>query len=300
MPAFGFLFFLSAKDTNDRGFSARFPFPTMTPVGRCSARLWEIFFLSLPTTPEKRKLTVIFKIFSCSLIQAGKENAKNGCKKSSKSFQTYCSLCHWQAARCEVFHYQSNRNLNCFSIWTSQFLRFASACKNLWNPYCLPKTNRFWPCRRTMVSCQPDKVCKFRCPSPDVIYKQLELCFDKTGNFIPFAEGETAVHTLSYDEKPGIQAIATTSEDRPPVPEGENLSTVMRDYEYKRLGTLSLLAAIDLLTGEAVPLVSETHKSSDFVSFLKLLDEKNTPKGTKSVLYWTTIPPIPPGRPRNI
>ena len=151
-----------------------------------------------------------------------------------------------------------------------------------------------------MVSCQPDKVCKFRCPSPDVIYKQLELCFDKTGNFIPFAEGETAVHTLSYDEKPGIQAIATTSEDRPPVPEGENLSTVMRDYEYKRLETLSLLAAIDLLTGEAVPLVSETHKSSDFVSFLKLLDEKNTPKGTKSVLYWTTIPPIPPGRPRNI
>lgn len=54
----------------------------------------------------------------------------------------------------------------------------------------------------------------------------------------------------------------------------------MRDYEYKRLGTLSLLAAIDLLTGEAVPLVSETHKSSDFVSFLKLLDEKY-PKGDK-------------------
>jgi len=198
MPAFGFLFSLSAKDTNDRGFSARFPFPTMTPVGRCSARLWEIFFLSLPTTPEKRKLTVIFKIFSlCSLIQAGKENAKNGCKKSSKSFQTYCSLCHWQAARCEVFHYQSNRNLNWFSIWTSQFLRFASACKNLWNPYCLPKTNRFWPCRRTMVSCQPDKLCKFRCPSPDVIYKQLELCFDKTGNFIPFAgERQLSIHYL--------------------------------------------------------------------------------------------------------
>lgn len=38
----------------------------------------------------------------------------------------------------------------------------------------------------------------------------------------------------------------------------------MRDYEYKRLGTLSLLAAIDLLTGEAIPLVSDTHKA-DFV-----------------------------------
>ena len=39
-------------------------------------------------------------------------------------------------------------------------------------------------------------------------------------------------------------------------------------------GTLSLLAAIDLLSGEAIPLVSETHKSSDFVTFLKKLDEK--------------------------
>ncbi len=39
-----------------------------------------------------------------------------------------------------------------------------------------------------------------------------------------------------------------------------------------RYGTLSLLAAIDLLTGEAIPLVSETHKSSDFVAFLNKLD----------------------------
>ena len=51
-----------------------------------------------------------------------------------------------------------------------------------------------------------------------------------------------------------------------------------RDYEYVRLGTLSLLAAIDLLSGEAIPLVSETHKSSDFVTFLKKLDAKY-PKG---------------------
>ena len=58
------------------------------------------------------------------------------------------------------------------------------------------------------------------------------------------------------------------------------MSTVQRDYEYKRLGTLSLLAAIDLLTGEAIPLASNTHKSSDFVTFLKILDGKY-PKGDK-------------------
>lgn len=107
-----------------------------------------------------------------------------------------------------------------------------------------------------------------------VIYKQLELRFDDKSCFIPFPEGEEVVHTLSYDEKPGIQAIKTTGVDRPPIPYGEETSTIMRDYEYKRLGTLSLLAAVDLLTGEAIPLVSETHKSSDFITFLKLIDNK--------------------------
>ena len=105
-----------------------------------------------------------------------------------------------------------------------------------------------------------------------VVYKQLSLQFDEEGKRKPFEE--TPVHTLSYDEKPGMQALDTTSEDRPPVPGTDKNSTVYRDYEYVRLGTLSLLAAIDLLTGEAIPLVSPTHKSSDFVRFLKLLDEK--------------------------
>ena len=49
---------------------------------------------------------------------------------------------------------------------------------------------------------------------------------------------------------------------------------VSRDAEYRRLGTLSLLAGIDLLTGEAVPLVSDTHKSADYIEFLKVLDAK--------------------------
>ena len=105
-----------------------------------------------------------------------------------------------------------------------------------------------------------------------VIYKQIGLRFDENGSFIPFAEDEEAVHTLSYDEKPGIQAIATTSEDKAPVANTEKVSTILRDHEYKRLGTLSLLAAIDLLSGEAIPLVSDTHKSRDFVTFLKILD----------------------------
>lgn len=113
-----------------------------------------------------------------------------------------------------------------------------------------------------------------------VIYKQLELRFDEEGNFIPYEADETVVHTISYDEKHGIQAIACTSEERAPIPGTDKTSTVQRDYEYKRLGTLSLLAGIDLLSGDSIPYVSETHKSSDFVCFLKKLDEKY-PKGDK-------------------
>lgn len=105
-----------------------------------------------------------------------------------------------------------------------------------------------------------------------VIYKQLSLQFNEDGTLKPF-EG-TPVHTLSYDEKPGMQAIDSTVQDRPPIAGTTRNSTICRDYEYVRLGTLSLLAAIDLLSGEAIPLVSPTHKSSDFVRFLEILNEK--------------------------
>src|ERR1700739_4181262 len=59
------------------------------------------------------------------------------------------------------------------------------------------------------------------------------------------------VAIVSYDEKPGIQAIATTAPDLPPVPGAH--PAFARDHEYKRHGTLSLLAGIDLLTGKVHP-----------------------------------------------
>ena len=108
-----------------------------------------------------------------------------------------------------------------------------------------------------------------------LVYKQLEMQFDESGKLI--ISEDTPIHVLSYDEKPGIQAIATTSDDLMP---DEKYSTINRDYEYKRLGTLSLLAAIDLQTGEAIPLVRDKHSSMEYIEFLKLLDDKY-PKGDK-------------------
>src|SRR3974390_2721232 len=63
------------------------------------------------------------------------------------------------------------------------------------------------------------------------------------------------VAIVSYDEKPGIQAIATTAPDLPPVP-GVH-PAFARDFEYRRHGTLSLLAGVDLLTGKVYPLVQD-------------------------------------------
>ncbi len=108
-----------------------------------------------------------------------------------------------------------------------------------------------------------------------LVYKQLEMQFDESGKLI--ISEDTPTHVLSYDEKPGIQAIATTSDDLMP---DEKHPTINRDYEYKRLGTLSLLAAIDLQTGEAIPLVRDKHTSTEYIEFLKLLDDKY-PKGDK-------------------
>ena len=109
-----------------------------------------------------------------------------------------------------------------------------------------------------------------------LVYKQLSMHLDEDGNLVPQDGGEV-VDVLSFDEKPGIQAVSTTSGDL--IPDADH-GTCMRDYEYRRRGTLSLLAGIDLQTGEAIPLAGETHNSGDYVAFLKILDAKY-PKGDK-------------------
>lgn len=128
---------------------------------------------------------------------------------------------------------------------------------------------------------KPNKItyyCENRDPDFDqkmhnvlLVQKQLSLQFDEKGQLFPFSDDEPIVHVLSYDEKPGIQAIATTSNDL--LPDAAH-KTISRDYEYKRLGTVSLLAGIDLQTGEAIPLVKESHNSKDYIEFLKLVDSK--------------------------
>ena len=62
-----------------------------------------------------------------------------------------------------------------------------------------------------------------------------------------------------------------TTPDRPPVPAKH--PSHLRDYEYQRLGTVSVLAGLDLHSGRIIETVSETHKSADFIVFLKKLGD---------------------------
>jgi len=64
--------------------------------------------------------------------------------------------------------------------------------------------------------------------------------------------------------------IATTSRDLPPKP-GVH-AAFARDHEYKRHGTVTLMAGIDLLTGKVHALVKDRHRSREFIEFLKLVD----------------------------
>jgi len=110
---------------------------------------------------------------------------------------------------------------------------------------------------------------------PDFDHKMEEvLCVYKEVNLQneTLESGEVpSVITVSVDEKPGVQAIQNIAPDILPDPEKQ--SRIMRDYEYKRLGTLSILAALDLHSGHVIAQVHDRHRSSEFISLLKEISD---------------------------
>lgn len=104
------------------------------------------------------------------------------------------------------------------------------------------------------------------------IYKEVEMLRESGGD--PYS----MMAILSYDEKPGIQAIGNKAPDLLPMPGKE--PCVARDPEYVRYGTVRLLAGIDLLNGKVYGMAMDRHRSREFIMFLKLLD-KSYPQGAK-------------------
>jgi transposase len=83
-------------------------------------------------------------------------------------------------------------------------------------------------------------------------------------------KGARAVYTVSVDEKPGVQALATSAPDLPPVP-GKH-AAVGRDHDYVRHGTVSILAGVDLHDGHIIAQVHDRHRSREFVELLQEID----------------------------
>jgi transposase len=108
----------------------------------------------------------------------------------------------------------------------------------------------------------PDFVAKMR--EILLVYREVALQNQNDGGLTP------VIVTVSVDEKPGLQAIANTAPDLPPVP-GKH-ATLARDHEYKRLGTCSILAALDLHDGHVIGHVERRHRSREFIALLKDLD----------------------------
>ncbi len=112
-------------------------------------------------------------------------------------------------------------------------------------------------------------------------YKQVELLqqISKDGKPLDMI-------IISYDEKPGIQAVGNKYQDLMPI--AGKYATLSRDHEYVRHGTISLLAGIDLLTGTVHYKMFDKHRSAEFIEFLKSLDSAY-PKTIKIILILDNV-----------
>jgi transposase len=95
-----------------------------------------------------------------------------------------------------------------------------------------------------------------------LVYEEVALQNERRANgAVP-----SSIITVSVDEKPGLQAIANTSPDLPPVT--GKYPSFSRDHEYKRMGTRSILAALDLHDGHITARVERRHRSVAFTALL--------------------------------
>ena len=90
---------------------------------------------------------------------------------------------------------------------------------------------------------------------------------------------------LCVDEKSQIQALDRTAPIlpmRPGIPERAT-------HDYKRNGTSSLYAALDLSTGKVIGSLHSRHRAIEFKKFLQTIEQEVRPSSTFT-WFWTTPP----------
>ena len=80
------------------------------------------------------------------------------------------------------------------------------------------------------------------------------------------------------DEKSQIQALDRTQASLPMVPGRAGTMT----HDYKRNGTTTLFAALDVLTGKVIGQCLPRHRHEEFLTFLNTIDGRSPP-GCRSI-----------------
>lgn len=132
-----------------------------------------------------------------------------------------------------------------YEVWTHRLLaeHIRKHCKQAGHP-CLAKIvsgtiskilrqNNIHPHKITYYMEKRDSEFDKKMEKVLKVYKEAEQLREK-------GEEQSSVAIISYDEKPGIQAIGTIAPDL--LPEPGKYSCIARDYEYKRHGTVSFFS----------------------------------------------------------
>ena len=102
-------------------------------------------------------------------------------------------------------------------------------------------------------------------PKPDPAFDA--KCADICAVYEAAADADDTHRTISIDEMTGIQALERIAPGLPMAP-----GKVERcEFEYKRHGTQTLIAAFDVTTGEVEGVVGNTRTEKDFARFLRHL-----------------------------
>jgi DDE superfamily endonuclease len=108
---------------------------------------------------------------------------------------------------------------------------------------------------------KPHRIRYWLTPKPDPAFDA--KCADICAVYKAAASAENTRLTISIDEMTGIQALERTAPGLPMVPG----KVERREFEYKRHGTQTLIAAFNVTTGE----VCNTRTEKDFARFLRHL-----------------------------
>jgi transposase len=113
---------------------------------------------------------------------------------------------------------------------------------------------------------QPHRVRGWLTPKPDPAFET--KCADICAVYLQAPElAEQGTRTVSIDEMSGVQALERAAPSLP-MTSGK---IERREYEYKRHGTQSLIAAFDVASGTVQGIVGDTRTEADYVSFLETL-----------------------------